>query len=299
MLFLFSMGLTIGCHSEPVQTDLLLPVEFSSIPINLILTSPSVDKLEISVSGNREEIEKIKEMDLKYSVDLYTDLASDPAGEKVHIDPRTYYIPVLTKRIFIPGRLKILSVSPSYIRVGLEKKVVKSFAVSAPYTGTEAPGYAALSAKIEPAKVTLTGPESAINSIKSLKTKPIDLSKVKESFKKKMPVDLHGLNTISEPAIVTVFIPIEKKKITKTFENIHVELKNAKKQDSVNPSEIGLTIKGWHDMLNRKEIIEKIKVSIDVKGLKSGVYVRNAVIDLPLELIMINAEPEIFTVKIE
>ena len=60
-----------------------------------------------------------------------------------------------------------------------------------------------------------------------------------------------------------------------------------------------LTIKGGHDILNRKEIKNKIKVSIDVKGLKSGVYVRRAVIDLPLELIMTNAQPEIFTVKIE
>lgn len=298
LIFVF-MSLLSGCHSEPVETNLLLPVEFSSMPLNLILTSPYVDKLEIRVRGNPKEIETIKAMDLKYSVDLYTDLASDPAGEKVHIDPRTYYIPVISKRISIPRGLKIMSINPSYIRVSLENKVVKSFVVSVPYTGVGAPGYVALSARIEPSTVTLTGPESAIMSIKSLKTKPIDLSTAKESFKKKMPIDLQELNTVSEPAIVTVFIPIEKKQITKIFENIPIELQNAKKKDSVNPLKIILTIKGGHDMLNRKGMKEQIKVSIDVKGLKPGVYVRSAVIDLPLELIMTDAEPEIFTVKIE
>jgi YbbR domain-containing protein len=299
VLIIIFIGIISGCHSEPEETDLLLPVEFSSIPLNLILTSPSVDKLEIRVSGKREQIETIKAMDLKYSVDLYADLASDPAGEKVHIDPRTYYVPVLKKRIFIPNGVKILSIRPSYIKVSLEKKVVKSFSVSVPYTGTQATGYVALSAIIEPSTITLTGPQSAIKSIENLKTKPVDLTKAKESFKKKMPVDLKGLNIESEPAIVTVFIPIEKKQITKIFENIPIELKNAKKKDCVSPSRILLTIKGGHDMLNRKGTKGKIKVSIDVKGLKPGIYVRSAVIDLPLELIMIDAKPEIFTVKIE
>lgn len=298
LIFIF-IGSITGCSTEPVETDLLLPVEFSSIPFNLILTSPSVDKLEIRVRGNSEQIEKIKTIDLKYSVDLYTDLASDPAGEKVYIDPRIYYIPVLKKRIFIPRGVDIISIRPSYIKVSLEKKAVKSFSVSAPYTGETAPGYVALSAMIEPSKIILTGPESVIESMKSLKTKPIDLTKANESFKKKMSLDLKGLNLKSDPAIVTVFIPVEKKQIIKLFENIPLELKNAKKTDSVIPSKIRLTIKGGYDMLNRKEIIEKIKVSIDVQGLKPGVYVRSAVIDLPLELIMTDAEPEIFTVKIE
>ena len=278
---------------------MLLPVEFSSVPLNLILTSPSAEKIEIRVQGNTEQIEAVKSMNLKYSVDLYTDLASDPAGEKVFIDPRIYFVPVLKKRIPVPPGINILSVRPSYIKVDLEKKIVKSFPVSVPYTGKEAPGYAALSARIEPDKVILTGPESVVKSIKNLKTKPVDLTKAKESFKKKMPVDLKGLNAESEPAIVTVFIPIEKKQVIKIFKNVPIELKNSESKDSVSPSTIMLTIKGGHDILNQKEIKEKIKVSIDVKGLKSGVYVRRAVIDLPLELIMTEAQPEIFTVKIE
>jgi len=287
-----------GCDSKPEETNLLLPVEFSSTPSYLILTSPSVEKLEIRVRGTRKQIETIKTMDLKYLVDLYADLVSDPAGEKVRIDPRTYYIPVLKKRIFIPNGVKILGVNPDYIKVSLERKVVKSFTISAPYAGVAAPGYVALSARIEPPSVIITGPESIVASINSLKTKPIDLTKTNESFKKKMPVDLQGFNIKSDPAIVTVFIPLEKKQIIKTFKDIPIVLKNAKRGDNVNPSKIVLTIKGGHDMLSRKDLKEKIKVSIDVKGLKSGVYVRRAVINLPLQLIMTDAEPEVFTVKI-
>ncbi len=299
VLIIIGLVMTMACHSKPEETDLLLPVEFSSIPRNLILTSPSVEKLEVRVRSTPKHIELIKGMDIKYVVDLYSDLASDPAGEKVRIDPRIYFIPVLKKRIFIPSGVEILSVKPSYIRISLEKKMVKSFSVSVPYTGAEAPGYVALSARIEPPAVTLTGPQSIIESIKSLKTKPVDLTNARESFKKKIPVDLKELNTESDPSIVTVFIPLEKKQMTKVFDDIPVELKNTRGKESVIPSKISLTIKGGHDMLNRREAREKIKVTIDVKGLKPGVYVRNAVIDMPLELIMISARPEIFTVKVE
>ncbi len=288
-----------GCDKKPVETNLLLPVEFSSIPSNLILTSPLDEKIEIRVSGDIDQIEAIKNLNLKYFVDLYTDLASDPAGEKNYLDPRIYYLPVLEKRIFVPPGVKILMVKPAYIKVNLEKKVIKSFPVTVPYVGKEAAGYVALSARIEPEKVMLTGPESIIRSIQTIKTKPIDLTNIKESFKKKIPVELQGLNTKSNPRIITVYIPIEKIQTTKVFEKLPVELKNARHGCSVNPSTIMLTIKGGHDILNKQETKENIKISIDVKGLKSGVYVRRAVIDLPLGLIMTDAEPEIFTVTIE
>ena len=288
-----------GCQSQPEETTLLLPVEFSSTPTDLILTSPSADKLEVRVSGVREQIELIKTMNLKYSVDLYTDLASDPAGEKVFIDPRKYYILVFKKRIYAGSGVEILSIHPSYIIVNLERKIAKNFVVSVPYAGKPVPGYIALSAIIEPSSVTLTGPEAFIKSIDSLKTKPIDLSKAKESFKRKMPFDLKDKNTISDPPIVTVFVPVEKKQVVKTFKGLPVELRNAKKEDTINPPKITLTIKGGQDIVNRKDLIEKVKVSIDVKDLKPGVYVRRAIIDLPLELIMTDAEPDIFTIKIE
>lgn len=299
LILLSSFAFIVGCNTKPVETGLLIPVEFSSVPLNLILTSPSIEKLEIRVSGNAKQIETIKNMDLKYAVDLYTDLASDPAGERVFLDPRIYYIPVLKKRIFIPPGVKILSITPSYIKVELEQKVIKTIPVSVPYTGKEESGFVALSARVEPSKVMLTGPESVLKSMNNIKTKPVDLTKVNESFKKKMPLDLKGLNTKSDPAIVTVFIPVEKKQVTKVLKDLPVELKNSKPGDSVSPATIVLTIKGGHDMINSKEIRDKIKVSIDVKGLKSGVYVRRALIDLPLELEMTNARPEIFTVKIE
>jgi hypothetical protein len=41
-----------------------------------------------------------------------------------------------------------------------------------------------------------------------------------------------------------------------------------------------------------------MQVHVDLKGLKPGTYVRHAVIEPPLDTTLVEAKPEIFTVKV-
>ena len=184
LLFLILFCLP-GCTTEPVETDLLLPVDFSNIPENLILTSFHTDKIEIRIQAHPNLIELINKKNLHYPVDLYTDLEFDPAGDSDSIEPGSYLFPVEEKRIPMDRGIKILSINPSYLSVQLEKKVSKTFKITVPYIGTPAKGHIALDAATEPASVKLTGAASLIQSIKELKTKPIDLANASEDFKKK------------------------------------------------------------------------------------------------------------------
>ena len=299
LLFLILFCLP-GCTTEPVETDLLLPVDFSNIPENLILTSFHTDKIEIRIQAHPNLIELINKKNLHYPVDLYTDLEFDPAGDSDSIEPGSYLFPVEEKRIPMDRGIKILSINPSYLSVHLEKKVSKTFKITVPYIGTPAIGHIALDAATEPASVKLTGAASLIQSIKELKTKPIDLANASEDFKKKIPLDLENPSIISSSdPIIIVSVPIQQQLVSKTIENIPIQIWNSTLKVSIEPSKITIQIKGPFETLNNKEITDQIYSFIDLKGLAPGVYARHAYINIPWDLMMTAAVPQVFTIKIE
>lgn len=292
-----------GCTTEPVETNLLLPVEFSNIPQGMALTPDRTDKIEIRIQADPRRIEMITQKALGYPADLYTDLEFDPAGDSDSIEPGAYVLPVDKNRMPLGPGVKILAISPPYLRVRLEKKITKRFKILVPYTGEPAMGHLALEPFCEPDSVELTGAQSLINAIDQLKTKPIDLTGANEDFKKKIPLDLEiPLVYSSSETMFTVTVPIQQKIITKTLADIPIQLLNtgAKKHKvTIEPSAITLEIKGPFDMLANKTILDQIYSFVDLKGMKKGVYTRHAYINLPVDLVMTGATPRIFTIKIE
>ena len=290
----------LGCTPEPVKTDLLLFVDFSNVPENMVLTGFHTDKIEIKVQARPGQIEEIHGKETRYTVDLYTDLAYDPAGDSVAIEPGEYLVPVEKERIPMPPGIEVLDTNPSYLSVRLEKKISRSFRVMVPYTGEPAKGHRVLGAATEPARVELTGAFSVIQSIKELKTKPIDISDASESFKKKIPLDLNLVSAVStSDPVVTVSVPVQEILMFKTIQALPIQVRNTDARVTVEPPEITIQIKGPFETIGDRTTLDRIQSFIDLKDLKPGVYARHAFIDIPVGLIMTQASPQVFTVKIE
>ncbi len=289
----------VGCSSEPKESNLLLPVHFLSMPSGLVKISPFTKNIEISIKGPARLIKKISNEDLAYNVDLYTDLASDPAGNSGTVEPGLYSIPVVESRIPIMPGILITKVSPDFIIIKLDKMISKHFPIKVPYKGKPASGYVALPATSQPEEIVLKGAASMINNIKYVQTKPVDIAGFKEDFKKEVPVDLNNTSEITaEPEIIFVTVPIKEKTITMAFKDLPVRIKNNTVKAVITPSKMNILVKGYANILQEKNIKNKFMIYIDLKGLKQGVYVRRAIINLPVGLILTDAKPEIFTVKI-
>jgi len=300
LLFILIVFYFPGCTTEAVETDLLLPVDFSNVPENMVLTSFQTDKIEIRIQAHPKLIELINKKNIHYPVDLYTDLEFDPAGDSDSIEPGSYLFPVEEKRIPMDRGIKILSITPPYLNVQLEKKIRKNFKITIPYIGKPAKGYIALDAAAEPSSVELVGASTLINSIKELKTKPIDITNISESFKKKIPLDLGNPSIISSSdPIIIVSVPVQQQRVSKTIENIPIQVWNSTLKVSIEPSKITIRIKGPFETLSNKEITDQIYSFIDLKGLEPGVYARHAYINIPWDMIMTEAIPQVFTIKIE
>jgi len=292
--------LFFGCTVEPVETDLLLLVDFSNVPEGMVLTYHHTDKIEIRIQADPRLVELINKETIIYPADLYTDLEFDPAGDSDSIEPGAYMLPVDKTRIPMDPAIKILSINPSFLSVRLEKKITKRFKINVPYIGKPAQGHLAMEPICEPAFVELTGAESLINGIDELKTKPIDLAGAGDKFKKKLPLDLENpLLYSSSHTMFTVTVPIQQQMVTKTMADIPIQVWNTTSKVNIEPSVITIEIKGPFDTLGNKAIVDQIYAFIDLKNLTTGIYARHAYINVPVDLLMTGATPQVFTVKIE
>lgn len=290
-----------SCTQEPRETSLLLPVDYANVPDDMILTNFHTDKIEVRIKCRPQHIEKLSRESLVYPADIYTDLAFDPAGGTDAIEPGRYLLPVDKNRIPLGSSVSIINITPSYLSIRLERKVTRVFKVMVPFIGETAKGYMALSPVCEPATVALTGAQSLINRIKQLTTKPVDLTNANEDFKKEVPLDLEQpeLFTVAQ-SIFVVSVPIQPLPGTRTIEQIPIKFQNRPGEKvSIEPSSISIDLKGPQEDLNNTSLTDKIYAFMDLEGLKPGVYARHAYIDIPVELVMTNASPRVFTVKIE
>ncbi|MCF8044419.1 MAG: hypothetical protein K9J83_01060 [Desulfarculaceae bacterium] len=282
-----------------METSLLIPIRFTSVPSDLIVTSPATENIQIRIRGNPALVDRIESMNLEYYVDLFTELASDPAGFQSGIEPGLYTIPVIEKRIGLPRAAMILDITPSHIRVDLERRAVKILPVTVPYTGKPAPGHKALPAGTDPETVRVEGAMSTIGSLEAITTKPVELNQTKNTFKKKVPLDLEESFITPSTRIVTATVPVKKKKVSRSFDDLAVKVKNAFYRCSIVPPRISITVKGPYDLVHKSGLEDMFDIFIDLGGLDPGVYNRRAIIELPADLLLIHANPEIFTVKIE
>jgi hypothetical protein len=289
-----------SCTPEPQETHLLLPVEFANVPKGMIVTQYRTDKIEIHLRGDPRLIEKISKKPIHYPADLYTDLDIDPAGASESIGPGYYMLPVDKRRIPMNPAITILEISPPYLGVRLENEITRTFKIEVPYSGPPPEGLIALAPSPDPSSVTLSGAESVIRDIQVVKTRPVDLTQARESFKKEVPLDLETPRYVTaDTPIIVVSVQIQEKQVEKSIENLPIQIRNCPFSASIEPDKMTIAVKGPYSIIHKKETLDQIYAFLDLEGTGPGVYARHTTINIPVGLTMTRSDPQVFTVTIE
>ncbi len=269
------------------ETDILIPVGFDKTPSGLTITTFSPKNIEVRVRGPKSAIKGIYNMKLRYSADL----SNVSAGHNS--------IPVNLEQVSFPKKISILNVTPAFIDIVADIEIYKKVPVKVFYTGVPASNLFVADALAKPSSLILRGPEKLLHPIEKISTKSVDINGALKSFKKEITLDLpEGIDIVFPTGVIHAEILLKEKLALKKFSNIPVKGKNTKYSYSITPLAIDIEIKGPVNILDKLKANDKINVYVDLKGLKPGIYVRRAIITLPVKTTLAGVEPEIFTVKI-
>jgi YbbR domain-containing protein len=178
------------------EISLDIPVEFKDIPPGLEIVSQSVRIIGLNMRGQERLLKRIKPSDISVSLDL----SKAKPGES------TYYIN--REDIRLPNAVTVSNINPSSVKVITEETLRKTVRVFPMVTGEPEKGFFVQFVSVIPPKIEIEGVMREISRISTLKTEPLDVTGINETFAQDLKLDMAGHNVRTKTSSVTVQVVI-------------------------------------------------------------------------------------------
>ncbi len=148
-----------------------VPLEIKARP-GLAVLQTSASTVNVTVQGTRDDIRQVSRQDLSAVIDL-TD------------DNRTGEMPIKLgpKSIRHSRRVQITQIEPSEVSVNIDELIARDLQVKPQFTGDLPTGVRIERVEVTPEIVSLKGPKTLLDSMKTVPTLPIDLTGRRTSFR--------------------------------------------------------------------------------------------------------------------
>jgi len=164
------------------EMSLDIPLEFKNAPAGLELVSQSAKVVSLNIKGQERLVKDIRSSDIR----VYIDLNKAKKGEGV------YYLN--KDNIKQPHMVNVINITPSYVKVLLDETITKTVPVRPVVIGTPESGFYVKSIDVIPKTVVIEGVRSELKKMYNLKTEPIDITGVNETFSHNVKLDMTGVN---------------------------------------------------------------------------------------------------------
>lgn len=139
-----------------------------SLPEGLALAEAPIESTSLTVQGVQTYVRGLRSGDLTIAVDLSRAKEGDAT---VDLSQRAV--------VGLPPQVRVSEISPATIRVSLERILKRKVPVTAVSRGEVASGYKLVSLIVEPSRVELVGPASALRSLDGVPVDEVDISGIK------------------------------------------------------------------------------------------------------------------------
>lgn len=153
-------------HSEKALT---VPLETRNIPPGLEIVERNVSSVDITVRAPNRILAGISPSDLVAVLDL----------ERGTVYQQEY--PLNKSMIIVPTGAEVVNVTPSKVKIRLERTAEMALEISPTTWGKVAPGFAVDRIDIVPAKVPIRGPESKVSIKDKVTTAPVNITGLSET----------------------------------------------------------------------------------------------------------------------
>ncbi|MEW6674430.1 MAG: CdaR family protein [Nitrospirota bacterium] len=159
-----------------------VPLEFKNIPAGLEMVNQSVKVVSLNIKGQERLIKNIKQSDIR----VYIDLSKAKKGEGI------YYIN--KDNIKLPHAITVTNIIPSYVKAIIEETMTKTVKVRPVVVGSPKNGFYVKSIEAVPQVVIIEGVRSEVKKVNNIKTEPLDITGLNETFTQDLKLDITSMN---------------------------------------------------------------------------------------------------------
>jgi YbbR domain-containing protein len=271
-----------------VDRSVRAPLEIMNTPAGLELIEFPPQTVDVRVRGSSSVLSELG----AGSIVGVLDLSSAKEGLKT--------FSLSSQNISAPFGISVVQVLPSTITLRFERTATSVVPVRIVLHGDPAAGFVATHRSVDPARVTVVGPGSAV---KDLKEALAELSiqdarqSVKDRVALRVPDPVRFRDRADEHAVVTV--GIEPEPVERTMAGVPVRLTNAPPRGAdVEPPTVSVRLTGRTDLVGVLRG-EDLVVFVDLAGLARGRY------NLPVRVVpqqgleILRTEPATVSIRVK
>ena len=162
---LLAVGLWLAISRDPVaEVEVTVPIEIHRIADNLEISSESIPQAQVRIRGPERLIHRLQPSDVHAEVEL----GNVKAGE------RTFDL--TARQVHAPGDLEIVQIIPSQFRLSFDLRGTRQVEVKPRVIGTFAENYQISRVLVDPAVVTISGPQRRLDAVTSAITDAVDVT---------------------------------------------------------------------------------------------------------------------------
>ena len=240
-------------------------------PPGFVLMEEGTLSVKVTVTGSQSLLKRLK--------------ANDFSVSGIEIDPdqyqegKPYILQILPENIHSPIGTTVVSVSPETFRIDIDKEETRDLPVEAVFDSKmpPPPGYAVTKVNVSPQYVRVTAPSMILEKLQVMKTEPISLDRMTQSFDINTDVVLSRPDIKVSPGKVLVQTEIKREIEKMVFPGLPVRIMKGSDNENrdveiLNERHASVTVSAPSEILKRLTPPE-IKVYVDVSGLgKDGVH---------------------------
>jgi YbbR domain-containing protein len=164
------------------EVRLQVPIEFSHCPLNLMVTQVSTDAITVRLVGPLLQLQRLSRNEKKARIDLSS---AREGTNTFDISPDNFTI---------PETFKMTQISPSAVKVEMDRVIDKVVRVKADVEGEPAPGYRVTEIVVDPPFLNLQGARTQLKGLQEVSTEEIDISGIRETVRLEVPLRIADLS---------------------------------------------------------------------------------------------------------
>jgi len=148
-----------------VATSLGVPVEFQHIPAGLEIVSNLPERVQLQVQGAASKLDAVNLSAIAVVLNL-SDVQS-PGQRTFTIDSHTVRLPL---------GVRLVRAVPGQLRVELERRASREVPIRVRFSGPPPHGYRVRLIEVDPANLTILGPQSRVGQVEYAETDPVEVA---------------------------------------------------------------------------------------------------------------------------
>ena len=247
---------------EIVERGLRVPLELQQFPSGLELQSEPPSTVDVRVRGASSALGRLSPADVVAVLDLR---GARPGRRLFHVTP---------DQVRAPFGIDVVQVTPATVALVFESSASRVVPIEPAVEGKPAPGYVVGKARVEPDKVEILGPESAVQRATEALTEPVSVEGARDRVQETVTVGVvDPALRVRSPRVATVTVPILAAPQERTIRGLPLRLHGLAPNvaaDAV-PPVVTVVLRGSREALNRVEA-DDVRAYVDVAGLGAGQY---------------------------